>query len=413
MARLWSCGFELNSTSAGMELTNTSNLSIQSTTVRSGGFAGRIVSLASGVARGFTQQFIAAAGNGPFFPRAYYRFAAFPSAENRFIGLNDTNSLSTTDVWMTIDSGGVVRLYDEDGVIGSPSSALSTGVWYRFEFRYDRTPVAGSQVVRGYIDGTEFAGSATRNLSVAAGFLVCGGNLGLEAQTTGDWFIDDVAFNNNVGSFQNDLPGEGEIIHLWPNEAGDNATWARGGTDSGSNFGQVDENPPTDATDYVEENTTNADPLLCSDTYNLQPTPAAMASDDVINVVAVNFRCAVDNATGADPDAALGIEASSGGTMEESAALDLNNTAWRTNNNGSFLNPPLTLYDLPGAPTTDWTKADLDTAQCRTRLALTDTHFARVTAMWLLVDHKPAAAAPAPTFKPKIISQAVNRAATY
>jgi hypothetical protein len=394
MARLWSCGFELNSASTGIELTNTSNFTVQATTVRSGGFAGRIFSLASGVARGFTEQFIAAAGNGPFFPRAYYRFATFPSAENRFIGLNDTNSLSTTDVWMTIDSGGVVRLYDEDGVIGSPSSALSLNVWYRFEFQYDRTPAAGSQVVRGYIDGTEFAGSAARSLSVATTYLICGGNLGLEAQTTGDWYIDDVAINDNAGSFQNSLPGEGEIIHLRPDAAGDLATWARGGTDSGSNFGQVDENPPTDATDFVLENTTNADPALCSDMYNLDATPAAMDSDDVINVVQIGFRCAVDNATGADPDMVLRIEASSGGTVEESAAIDVNNTAWRTNNNGSILNYLFTLYDLPGASTTGWTKADLDAAQAGLRLSVTDTHNAQVTAEWVLVDHKPAGAAP-------------------
>ena len=393
MARINAFTAELNSAAAGMEVTNASNFTIQSTTVRSGGFAGRTNGLVSGAARGAAVQFIAAAGNGPFFARWYLNITTLPSAENRILGFNDTAALTATDVWITLDNGGLLRLYDEDGVIGSPSSALNTGTWYRIEIQVDRTPAAGSQVVRALLNGTEFAGSATRNLSVGFLIIVMGGNLASEAQTTGQWEWDDIAINNNVGSFHNSYPGEGEQIFLRPNATGDLATWARGGADSGSNFGQTDEVTPNDATDLVLENTNNADPALCSDMYNLEATPAALASDDVINLVAVGFRCAVDVATGADPDMVLRIEASSGGTVEESAAIDVNNTAWRTNNNGSLLNYLLTLYDLPGASTTAWTKATLDTTQIGVRLSVTDTHNAQVTALWLLVDHKPAAAA--------------------
>ena len=385
MARLWSCGFELNSTLGGMEVSATSNFSVQSTTVRSGGFAGQTVNLVSGVARGFVEQFIAAAGNGPFFTRKYVRFATFPSAENRIMGLNDTLALAGTDVYITADNGGLLRLYDEDGVIGSPSSALSLNVWYAVGFQYDRTPAAGSQVVRARLDDTEFAGAATRNLSVAALCLVCGGNLALEAQTVGSWFWDDFAINDGTGSIQTSFPDEQEVIHQRPNAVGDNNVWARGGTDSGANWSQVEENPPNDVTDYVQSNTAGQ-----IDDYNCEATPAALASDDVINVVQVGVRCAVDVATGADPDIVLRIEASALGTIEESPAIDVNSTTWRTNNAGAVLNYLLTLYDKPGAPADAWTKADLDTMQIGQRESVSDTHFARVTAVWALVSHKPA-----------------------
>lgn len=388
MARLWSCGFELNSLTNNVEVGTVMGApTISTTTVRSGTYAMRISSLSSGVAMGFRLNFATAAGNGPYFFRVYLRIATLPSAEMTIIQLNDTDATTTPVVRITLDNSGLLALFDEDGQIGSDSSALSTNTWYRIEIEVDRTPAAGSQVVRARIDGTEFAGSATRDLS--AGFLTynVGGNLNSEAQTVGDWFYDDLAVNDNTGSFQTTYPGEGEIIHLRPNAAGDNNAWTRGGTDSGANWSQTSEVTPNDATDYVESNTSGQ-----IDDYNLDATPAALESTDTINVVQVGCRAAVSDATGADPDFVLRIKDSSGGTVEESTSLDVNSVTWASPvplpNTPARLSK-LTLYDLPGASTTAWTKATLDTAQIGIRESVADAHFARVSTIWLLVDHKP------------------------
>jgi len=391
MARTQAFTAELASLLLGMEVAGIGNSAgtLSTTTVRSGLRALRVAGLVSGQTVGVRVHFAAVAGNGPFYPRAYLRVATPPSAENTIIELNDTSDFATPIVRVTLDNSRVLRLYDEDAQI-TGTTTLSADTWHRIELLFDRTPAAGSQIVRAYVDGIEFAGAATRDLSAGVFVLGFGGNLLLESQTAGEWFFDDVAINNGSGSSQNSFPGEGEEIMLRPSEAGDNADWTRGGTDSGANWSQVEELPPNDVTDYNQSNT-----AAQIDDYNLEATSAELASDDVINCVQVGVRVAVSSATGSDPDIVLRIKASSGGTVEESAALDVSNVNWRTNNSTDLLYL-LTLYDLPGASTAGYTKADLDTTQIGVREAVTDTHFALISAMWLLVDHKPAPAAKAP-----------------
>lgn len=386
MARIWDCGFELQSATGDIEYhANISTPVLSSTTVRSGARSLEIVSLASGLANGVRNNPFSAA-TGPFFYRQYLNIATMPGAENRIIYLNDSDNQTTPMVWLTLDNGGVLRLYDQDAQI-TGTTTLSTGVWYRVEIEYDRSGVAGAHVVRARVDGTEFAGSATRDISANVSFWGLGGNLNGEANTTGNWFFDDLAVNSSAGSLENTYPGEGEEIHLYPNAAGDNAQWTRGGTNSGANWSQVEEFPPNDATDYNESATLNQ-----IDDHNLDATPAALASDDTINAVMVGMRIALSANTGADPNAVLRIKASASGTVEETANLAGNSATWGTHRmgGGSLMDYRLVLYDLPGASTTAWTKADLDVAQIGYRESNTDTDFYRFSAIWLLVDHKPA-----------------------
>lgn len=387
MARLFTSGFELNSILAGTEMSGTSNSpGLSTTTVRSGTYALRIFGMSSGSPKGMGPIFASAAGDGPYFFRAYFRFATLPSAENAIVLLNDATNFTTPVAYITIDNGGALRLYDEDGVIGSPSSALSTGTWYRIEMKLDRTPASGSEEIAARIDGVDFASSTSRSLSTGVNVFWVGGNLLSEAQTTGEWFIDDIAVNDSNGSFENSYPGDGSVVYLRPNGAGDNTQWTRGGSDSGANYSQCDETTPNDATDYVESNT--ADQI---DDYDLEATPGAIGSGDTIKVVVANVRWRVADATGTDPSFVVRVKASSGGTVEESSAYTSNNANWRTNAQANNV-PPLTLYDLPGASTTAWTKADLDTAQIGVRESVSDTHTIQVSNLFLIVEY--AAAAP-------------------
>jgi hypothetical protein len=290
MARLWLSGFELNSTTADEEFTTVtwSGSTIQTGTVRSGTYAGEITSLASATRQGFAYQFAAAAANGPYYVRFALRIATLPSAENTIftLGNNATLASATIGAKITLDNGGLLRLYNATTQVGSASAALSTGIWYEIEVWYDKSLTAGSQVLKARINqASDFASSSSLTIANAVDVAAFGANLNAESQTTGDWFFDDIAINDSTGSFQNTYPGSGKIVHLRPSAAGDNAAWTRGGSDSGANWSQVSEVNPDDNTAYVKKVTTTG-----IDDYNLDDTPSELNAGSTIKVVAVGVR---------------------------------------------------------------------------------------------------------------------------
>ena len=264
MARLWSSGAELQSVTAGIEFTATvvNAPALETSLQRSGTHALRISnSAAEGIRHLFTS------AQGSFFFRFYLYIVTLPNATN-IIGGFRTSGANVVNVRLT--AAGNLQLWnnEDSAQVGSNSSALSTATWYRVEMACDTTTLAAT-VVAARIDGTEFA-SGTINLAINPPNVGCS----CPGDTTLDYIVDDLALNDSTGSFQNSYPGEGEIIHLRPNEAGDNAAWTRGGTDSGANFSQVDEITPNDATDYVLSNTSGQ-----IDDYGIDAVPAAMASE--------------------------------------------------------------------------------------------------------------------------------------
>lgn len=184
--------------------------------------------------------------------------------------------------------------------------------------------------------------------------------------------------------YQNEDPGTVNFVQSRADTANlqrrSNDTYSDGPNDPWSETGTANGRIDCFATYEVIEDVT------------LEATPAALASDDTINCVQVGARFNVASTTGDDPDIVLRIKASSGGTVEESSAIDCSTVTWNTNAIAAPRNYIFTLYDLPGASTTAWTKAELDTAQIGVRQSVADTHAAQVSTMWLLVDHKPTAA---------------------
>lgn len=379
MARLWTGGAELQATAAGVEWSAVINAApaIETTTKRSGNAAWRISNAAA--IEGFRQ--IHTVAQGAFFFRFYLYIVAMPTSAALVIGGSRQTGAAKAVIRLT--SGGALQLYnfEDSAQVGSDSSALSTATWYRIELAYDSTTL-NATTCEAKIDGTTFA-SGTIDIAAVPNSFGCFTN---GADATLDYIVDDLAINDASGSFENTWCGEGEVICLRPNGNGDNSDWGGSDGNGTDNYLLVDEVPP-DATDYVEDNTANQ-----IDDYNLEATPAAMDSSDTINVVHVGVYAAVSDATATDPDIVLRIKASAAGTVEESASLDCNSLTFQ----GpvplplTTTNYALTLYDLPGASTTAWTKADLDVAQAGVRVAVTDAHFARVAALWVLVDHKPA-----------------------
>ncbi len=378
MASLFRSGFELNNagTIEWTTIIGTPTVVAAPFPVTSGSFVGRIANLVSGTRSVFSYQFAAADGDGPIYARGDFRYSSgsLPTATNTIMMLTQTTG--TIMARLTLESSGSIVLRDEDGAIGS-SAPLTADQVYRLEMEFNRNGGVNS-VVRARIDGTEFAGSATRAISAGIALFRVAGNGNAEAQTVGEWFWDNLAVNDSTGSFQNSYPGAGQILHLRPNATGDNDAWT--GT-----WADIDEITPNDATDDINSNT-----LDQLEDVNVDNAPADIGASDTINLVSVGVRFRISSATGADPTFVVRIKASSGGTVEESSTISPVATTWLTNAVAVPKNYPLVLYDLPGASTTAWTKADLDTAQIGVHETLTDAHTVDVTAMWLLVDYTPA-----------------------
>ncbi len=313
MARLWQSGFELNS--ASIEFTGSASPNIQTSIVRSGSYALRISSLSSGAAKRVQYDF-AAANINVFFVRFYVYITTFPSAANKFFTIN--NSANTINVAkINLNNDKTLALFDEDGQIGSNSPALVANQWYRIEIEFDRSGASGSHILKGRIDGVEFASDTARAMSAGGAKAFWGGNLGNEAQITGDWYFDDIAINDNSGAFQNSYPGSGRIIHRYPKATGDaNGFLAQVGGTAGAtnNFTRVNEVTPDDATSYNGSALLNAEDLFnCED--------SGLVSKDIINVVAVGVRMADLVAADATAAFVLEIEKTTGGTKTQSGTI--------------------------------------------------------------------------------------------
>jgi len=370
MARLWSSGIELN---WSIEGENSDRWKTTTTTVRSGTYAMHSDG-PSEEASVIGHQFSASPSSDGYYLRGYFRISSSVGSQQKILSF--ASSVSTFKISIRLNTDNTLELWnDEDSVqVGSDSSALSADTWYLIELKVDTTTLA-STAIEAKINGTAFA-SGTVNLAAGVDTIY----LGIVEETLqGVLFVDDIALNNDSGSFQNSYPGEGEIIHLRPNATGDNGAWTGSNTD-------IDEVTPDDATTTISSSVANN-----LEDVNLDATPAALASDDTINVVQVGVR--MQNNSGGTNSLTLRIKASSGGTTEESGNI-ATATAWNTNATAAPRNYQLTLYDLPGASTTAWTKTDLDAAQIGAKVVTTGQSI-RVSTLWLLVDHKPASVAEA------------------
>lgn len=373
--RAFSSGFELQSVTAAVEWTTANGTPVINTTTRRGGAASlEISSLASTTQKRLGYQFKSANTNGPLFARAYINVSAAPSAENRVISFRDSGE--TDRVYITLDSGRLLRLYDEDGVIGSASSALTLNTWYRVELKIsawdELTPI---DTIEAKLDGTNIATSATRNLTNGVTQIVVGGNLAGEAQTTGAWYFDDVAVNEDVGSSQNSYPGAGTIAHLRPNVDGDTVTWT-------NTYTNMDEVTPNDATDAVTSSTVNQ----IEEANLFDPDTVGIRPGDTVNVLQVGSRFRSSSAT--NSTATVRIKSASNGTLLESSAIATNGTTWFTNATAAPQTYPLSSYTKPEGGV--WTSSDLNTAQIGAKLTVDGgTNTYQISTLWLLVEYVP------------------------
>lgn len=375
MARLWQCGFELNSLTTGVEISATSGtISLQTTTVRTGTYA-----LRTNAGTSFVRQHLAGSNQSTqVWTRVYLQVTTMPAATTAVVRFANGSNATCAQIGLT--NAGTLVLNDATGAaVGSASSALSTGVWYMIELALDASTSPGT--VTGRLDGTQFATGANSSQASWARALI-----GIIGSTTGDLQWDDWAVNDSTGSAQTSWPGSGKILHLIPNGDGDNHAWANtaNGAGASTNSTLVDEIPPNDSTDFVQSGTLNAE-----DMYAL--TDSGIASSDVVNVVMVGARMR-NNTADATTAAKLQIKKTSGGTITQGSAIIPNTTTFFTNANAEPRNYTLVTYlDPDGAA---WTQGTLDTAQAGAKVTASNVNRVQISALWVSVDYTPSSSTP-------------------
>lgn len=377
MARIWQTGWELNSTTTDMEFQALSGtVSISSTTVRSGTYAGRANPTAG---TGFFRQIVASSNQSRIgYLRVYVRIATLPASVIQYIRFSDSSNNRTTSI--NLNSDGTLTLANSGGTtIGSPSAILSLNTWYMVELKCDATTATGT--LEAKLDGVSFA-SGNNDVRGAWDRILVGA---ISGATSPDLFFDDLALNDDTGGNQNGYPGSGKIIHLTPNAAGDSNTFGTqtGGTaGAANNYTRVDEVPPNDATDFNGSSTLNQE-----DMFNM--SASGIGASDTVNVVCVGFRHRNSTA-----DATAGIKVqikkTASGTTTQSAEIKPNSTTWKTNAIATPYMYPITLYADPDASA--WTQSTLDSMQTGYKLVTAPGTAGRridVSAVWACVDYTP------------------------
>ncbi|HEY1292927.1 MAG TPA: hypothetical protein VGJ60_07610 [Chloroflexota bacterium] len=207
---------------------------------------------------------------------------------------------------------GLLRVYGP-ALLGTSTVSFPIDTWHLIEWR-TQLLTTSTGTTELWLDGARvvnFSGdnSATATLNLAGLKLGGLGNPG----TGGSVYhgFDDIAINDTNGTVNNGRPGDGRIVLLVPNGAGSVTTLSRGGTDTGANWSQENELPPSMA-QYVSSGV-----VADRDLYTMNDTPAS-------GVGPINVIEAVAFAQNAAPGVgAFGLTMKSGSTIDEATAQNL------------------------------------------------------------------------------------------
>lgn len=169
--------------------------------------------------------------------RFYFRYATKPASGDAII-FQARGSGAAVRYSVKINSSGNLIFRNSSTDLATGGTALSANTWYRIDVK----GVSGAWEVR--LNGvSEVSGSDAFTASVIETMF------GVASGTpTVDFFYDDIVLDDA------DYPADGQCALLVPNGAGTYQNFTRGGADSGSNWGQVDDAPHNSDTDYLLSN---------------------------------------------------------------------------------------------------------------------------------------------------------------
>lgn len=405
MARVFSSGFELQSLDNNFKefvrcgtVSGVNSPGAISTSIKRSGAAalrinGSVPTFNDGI--GVAQDTHAGSSNKKMWLRAYVLFEAFPSVNTAVMAIVDNTNIQNT--LLTVSPTGVLQYWaniDPTSIGFTPTtSALNLHQWYRCEIFLDTT-TGTSWSGEFRLDGTTictFSGVNGGAFPCTIAQLIAFPYPTNTSDTGIDQYYDDVAANDANGTAQNSWPGEGKIVHLYPNAAGDNNAWNKSGGGAGdtNNFQNVDEITPDDVTTYVKR-TTSGTPI---DDYNCDSSASAgIGVNDTIKVIQVGARVGANSGTATSRDAKLRIKGQSGGTVQVGTTVFWNSINWITHSLGAPASYTLTSYTNPQGSVA-WTPASIDTMQIGMQANTASINEIRVTSLWALVDYVPATSA--------------------
>lgn len=181
-----------------------------------------------------------------------FRAALLGSQESRICALLDGVTLQD-ELYFKTD--GKLEVRRNGTVLATAASALSTATWYYIEWKVTISDASGvSEVVLNGNSGSpiiSFSGD-TKNTSNSTADSVAIQTSNDGGGQTIDW--DDFYICNSSGSLNNAYLGDVRIKTVFPDGAGNYAEWT---PSAGSNYQNVDENPPDDDTTYNSSATAN------------------------------------------------------------------------------------------------------------------------------------------------------------
>lgn len=398
--RLWSSGCELQGDNPGVltdmmefgpdnQLGATStSVKIDTSRVRSGLSSCRFNTIGQ-FADGprISRVFISAAtANYRITARAYVNIGTMPTTTRPKIMTFWDKGIDSHHGGIRLNPEGTLTYLDGAGESRATSTTvLTTNTWYRIELAYNDTTEVDVR-----IDGRSEISLPT-NTGGAVDAIIFGCEEFSTSNCGADIFMDDLAVNDHFGTAQNHWPGDGSIVHLQPDSAGDSNGCSSGDVTS------LDEITPDDATTICTLDADTGGDVI--DVNVESPTSAGLSSNNLITLVHVGTRLA--GATASAMTWNLRIKSAAGGTTQSGNSVTNSSTSYITNGAVSAGNPggPYVLYATQDPTTlTDWTVSgtnSLENMQIGANASdgNPDVH---VSTLWALVEYT-TAATPAPT----------------
>jgi len=275
MARLLTEGFESGDwgySSGGVIRGGGSTHSVQDTVVRSGDYAMKTSFAALGT-YSYVQQLV----NGDVF---YIRWAwrhDWPGGEVATSGLLRLMEGGSNHVVMMIDQETLIPYLDVLGsTVDTATVILPSNQWMILEAYVKIANSGGAVTIK--LNGTTILsysgdtchGSNEYATSIHIGVLNSG-------PSYNNYWLDDIAINDDSGSYQNSWVGMGGIIALRPTADGNTNDWSR--SEGSDNYALVDETP-ADGAAWVQALTSGD-----LDQYEIEDTPDYVDSIDLVEIV--------------------------------------------------------------------------------------------------------------------------------
>ena len=319
MTRLVTCGYETGDVNeagtstigAGMAIT----VSSSSPTPRAGSYCLKIGPTAGSWADTYKTLALPAAKTEVWIRFAIYFHGIPTTAAPIFATLNDATASAQVNLSYNA-SDGLLRAYRGSGtsvLLATASTAFPQDSWHVIDWR-EQILTASTGALEVWLDGNRvinFSGDVASTTTLNVQTLMLGTTVTIGGTVTGAYIAyDDIAINDVAGTINNGRPGDGRVLLLTPSGAGSSTQLARGGTDTGANYSQVNELPPS-ITQYVGSAT-----VAQRDLYAMSDIGIAVQSINVVEAVALAQN---SDAGGGS----IGLTIKSGATISEGTAIGL------------------------------------------------------------------------------------------